>query len=153
MSAQKLIAILSLFVFIFFVRNSFKRKQPRDFNFRRDTVDLWEYQLHDSYFKGIVQKIGGSDNNSRYYGSIYLELIDSIELNIPDSCEYLKFKNGSLVLDAHYQNIYTDSYHTILRGDIVKKNKGVDSIYVFEKNGAFKYCFELFDGIKKPLNR
>jgi hypothetical protein len=100
-----------------------------------------------------VQRIGESDNNPRFYNSIYLELIDSIELRIPDSCEYLRFKNGSLVLDANYQNIHTSPYHTILRGDIVKKNKGVDSIYIFERDGTYKYCFELFDGMKRPLNR
>src|SRR4026207_1817949 len=70
-----------------------------------EEVERWKNALQPAYFKGKVRFFRRPDNGSRLNGGIYMTLLDSSNLVIPIECEYLKFKNKYLVLDAIHMNI------------------------------------------------
>jgi len=107
----------------------------------------WKSKLNTAYFKGIVYKIGTPERGSQIHGSIYIKLLDSNKLIIPDSCEYLHFKKSFLVLEASHINISTGPHPAIFRNDIIFKNSGSDSVIILSPDGYYKYYFELFDGL------
>lgn len=150
MNIWKMTGVIVLFLLIILSRNSLS-KPPQDKGIRRKAVDEWKQQLNSSSFAGKVISIEKSDNNSKYYAAIIIRILDSGNLNLPDGCRYLKFKNGMLVLDVHYQNIHSSSVNEIFPGNTIKKYCNNDTLYIYENN-RLKYYFEIFDGIKKPLN-
>jgi len=146
MTIQKLCGVLIVFLALFFLINGRLKRKP----YRQITgieVESWKAELQNTYFKGTVHKIGKPDNRSRLNQSIYIKLLESENLQIPDSCEYLKFKESFLVLDAANINISTGPEHAIVPNDIIIKNSGTDSVCIYNEKGIYKYYFELFDGL------
>ena len=143
-----MVAAISFLLLLFLFRKSFSWEK-KDKGFGRNQVDEWERTLSPSSFIGKVKSIGKSDNDSRFYSSIYILLQDSVNLNIPNDCNYFRFKKGVLLLDAHHQNINSRPGHEIISGDVIKKNSNNDSLYIYSEWGVLKYFFEIFDGIKK----
>jgi len=124
-------------------------REPNYRKIKDEEVLSWKNSLQPAYFKGKVHSIRKTDNNPRIYQSIYMTLLDSGKLVIPNECAFLRFKKNYLVLDAMHINI--DVAHRIERGDIIEKHTGSDTLYIFNKNGYQKYYFFLFDGIAGPI--
>jgi hypothetical protein len=115
--------------------------------------DRWQRALKPVYFKGRVVDIKPSDNKSRVTRTIYLEIIDEANLNLPDSCEYLKRREGRLLLTASNINISYGPDHEIKRDNILTKLANSDTVIVANSSGCVKYYFPLFDGLGKEKHK
>ena len=78
-------------------------------------VELWKNKLLQVYFKGEVMSININDNHERLSRTIYLKILDTANVIIPDSCEYFKLQKGMLLLTAANLNISTYDLTTKLK--------------------------------------
>jgi hypothetical protein len=146
MTIQKILGTLIVCLSLFFlIKNTIKQKPYRQIS--GSEVETWKVKLKEAYFKGTVLKIGKPDNRSRLNQSIYIKLIESRNLNIPDSCEYLKFNESFMVLDAANLNISTGPEHAIMPDDVIIKKSNSDSVCIYTPEGSYNYYFEIFDGL------
>jgi len=137
------VIILAVIIIVYFVSHS----EAHYREIKEEEVLSWKNSLQPAYFKGKVHSMQETDNDPKFYQSIYMALLDSGKLVIPNECAFLRFKKNYLVLDAMYINIG----HRIEPGDIIEKHTGSDTLYIFNKKENLKYYFFLFDGMYGPI--
>lgn len=113
----------------------------------RSQIDIWKQHYFETSFEGKVVKIETSLDNDKILKSIYMKLIDTSNFKNIDTSFYLFSKDNMIHLSATNLNVNASPSQKINIGDLIKKNKFSDTIYVLDAYYKNKYFFPLFDGM------